>query len=161
MPHFHDLQMPFFPGLLMETRLKNTIQCDECVTHVVENVGPYSRKGPIPELTVVCSCCSGLFPDTEEVGEGAERTRSRGHYCSHSREQEWFRRHQVSFHSSKETASRLHGDHILYILDACIVLKHEPLSCGQKRPFSVLLHHLPPQSLRSQLWLLFYCITSL
>lgn len=49
-----------------------------------------------PQLSGV-SCCSGLFPDTEEVGEGAERTRPRGHCCSHSRKQEWFRRHQVSF----------------------------------------------------------------
>lgn len=58
------------------------------MTQVVKNVVPHSHKEPIPEVTVVCSCCLGLFPDTEEVGEGAEGTWSRGYCCSHSREQE-------------------------------------------------------------------------
>lgn len=48
-----------------------------------------------PDLTGTCSCILGLFPDTEEVGEGAEGARSRRHCCSYSREQERSRRHQV------------------------------------------------------------------
>lgn len=47
-------------------------------------------------LKALPSSCPGLFPDTEEVGEGAEGARPRRHRCSYSGEQEWFRRHQVS-----------------------------------------------------------------
>lgn len=90
--------MPFLPGLLMENSsdqhiVKQWLWDRSLKLHFFFYTNTY--KAPFPQLIGV-SCCSGLFPDTEKMGERAEGTRPRGHCCSHSRKQEWFRRHQVS-----------------------------------------------------------------
>lgn len=38
----------------------------KCVFHIV----------PVPQLSLLCPCHPGLFPNAEEVGEGVEGTRA-------------------------------------------------------------------------------------
>lgn len=68
------------------------LSCSVCVTLVIIRGQKYIFH---VQLWLLCPCHQGLFPNAEEVGEGVEGTRARGHSGSHHREQEWFRRHQV------------------------------------------------------------------